>query len=426
MMALFGSVLLFAVAYLFFNYYRRLLAPAVLMPVVWGLVLLLHPLCQLTVLPDLYDLRWQTVMVFVVGALAFSMGGWVYSMLRERAAADSPVASPPVGAWQLSSLPVSRSLRWLLVLVVLGCLPAFIREAIRIFIASGAEDFLTGVRYELSYGEADLGPFKYLINFSVLVYGICQLESIRRPDFSNRLLTVLALAAAIVYAVFSTGRSYFVIILMLYLGLSSLLKPGFRMRKLWWTIPLLILVFTAYGFLYNKGGSFDASLGENVRSASENTAVYFVASLNAYDVETAAAGEPDFRPINSFRFFYVVAQSLGFIQLSAEDTNLLQEFVFVPYSTNVYTFYSPYTRDFGVIFAFLMLLLYGFLHSWLYHRACARRRSNELLYYALLLFPLCMSFFQDQYVSLLSIWLQSVIIIEGLLLLNKMLLVRRK
>jgi oligosaccharide repeat unit polymerase len=83
---------------------------------------------------------------------------------------------------------------------------------------------------------------------------------------------------------------------------------------------------------------------------------------------------------------------------------LIKEFTYVPDLTNVYTVYEVYFRDFsysGILIPPLFLV--G--HYWLYRKALLFG-GVWIFYYSASVYPLVMQFFQDQYFSILSLWIQ--------------------
>ena len=144
---------------------------------------------------------------------------------------------------------------------------------------------------------------------------------------------------------------------------------------------------------------------------TETTAIYLVSSLNALDLELQNNFDVDYSGNNSLRLFKKIAEKLGLVR-NAQVVKLEAEFVTVPYPTNVFTVYSPYLKDFGRLYAWMMIAIFGFLHTWLYDKAASTKSLRYSLYYAFLLFPLLMSFFMDFYLSILSTWIQIIFYTE--------------
>jgi oligosaccharide repeat unit polymerase len=139
--------------------------------------------------------------------------------------------------------------------------------------------------------------------------------------------------------------------------------------------------------------------------------------LNALDIELQTKNTEFQNGNNTLRFFIKAGQKIGLFK-DKKITDLIQEYQFVPYATNVYTFYSPYIRDMGLIYAFFILSMIAIVHTWLYK--IAQTVPKARLYYSFLLFPLLLTFFADQYLSLFSFWLQIFLLTELIYFINKL------
>jgi oligosaccharide repeat unit polymerase len=129
--------------------------------------------------------------------------------------------------------------------------------------------------------------------------------------------------------------------------------------------------------------------------------VYVIGSLAAFDrlrhtTVTLAWGD------NVFRTVWAVLYSIGF---DTKPVPLLQPYIKTPVLTNVYTVYQPYFLDFSYVGAVLIQFFLGLLHGHIYRRA-VRGSAFFVALYGLSLYPLVMQFFQDQYLNLLSTWVQ--------------------
>jgi oligosaccharide repeat unit polymerase len=80
---------------------------------------------------------------------------------------------------------------------------------------------------------------------------------------------------------------------------------------------------------------------------------------------------------NVLRFVYALLHALiG----SAEPVPVIQEFVAVPYDTNVYTAMQPFYLDFGAAGVLLGATLYGLIFGLTYHQARANRQLPLMIY----------------------------------------------
>ncbi len=267
------------------------------------------------------------------------------------------------------------------------------------------ENFFVGLRTELSYGDEDIGPLKYLVSFSLVIYAINLYAYLKENSKINQVLFIVSLLLTITYAVFMTGRTFFFMILIIYFGMSYLHKSNFSIRKNFWLLGIFLAVFISVGILFGKSGDAESSIRENILPASQSTGIYLVSSINALDWELNHNMQVSYDGSNTFRFFVKAGNQLHLLK-NAKVEDILQEFSFVPYPTNVYTFYSPYIEDYGIAFSWLMVGIFGILHTLLNDKALQVKNLRYSLYYSFMLFPLLMSFFQDQYMSLFSSWVQ--------------------
>lgn len=410
-----GLIFLF-INILILSFYLKLFkfiaAPAVVFSMVWTSGILLHILFSYTLLPDIFPLSASVYLLFTIGVLAFGMGAFL--------------AQPIEIHWQSDSIPsITLSLRVLLLFIVLAVLPFYVKKAIDIVIASEIENFLVGLRWELNYGDADYGWYKYFILLSIVTYAVCLIESIKMPNLVNRLITIIALLVTLVYVVLFTGRTFFLMILVVYIFSKYILSANFSIRKLAFFLVLALFVFIVFGLFFNKGGNIEDSFQDNVRSTSELTAIYLAGSLSAFQYEVENMSEVGFNGVNSLRFFYVIGEKLGFALPPNFKTSLVQEFVYVPYETNVFTFYSPYFRDFGFIYPILCLILFGFIHAKAFIIAKSSLNPKMIIYCGLLMYPIVMSIFSDQYFSLFSTWIQIIVFVEILWIINKFMIAKK-
>jgi len=83
----------------------------------------------------------------------------------------------------------------------------------------------------------------------------------------------------------------------------------------------------------------------------------------------------------------------------------IQQPVFVPFETNLYTGIQPVYGDFGIVGVVSAFALMGAATSCFYVKA-TRGDSLHTLYYALTLFPIVTMPIADQYFMALSLWLR--------------------
>jgi len=392
---------------------KKIMHPAVLFSLVWLVILSLHFIFSFTLLDELYPLNLSTYIIFFIGALAFSVGAYIQTIIFEKKEINGNIIED-----FSNQEGINLSLRLILLTIIIIGLPFYIQAAYRVFLASNIDSFFIGLRTELSYGTEDIGWTKYLVTFSLVVFAINLYSFFRKRDSVNSIILTINFIVTLLYIVLVTGRGIFLMLLLLYLGISFLVNRKFSVRRLSFFFLLFFILFIGIGIMFGKGGDTDNTIIENINPALKMTAIYLVTPLNALDWEQHHQFHVGYEGDYSLRFFKKIAEQLNFIK-NVKVTELVQPFVFVPYSTNVYTVYSPYVRDFGKIYAWLMLFLFGFVNTFIYFKAICTKNLRYSVYFSFLLFPLFMSFFQDQYLSLFSQWLQIVFYFEAIQFVNK-------
>ena len=408
---------LFAFNYKVVN--KKAFHPAVLFSLLWFAIILLHFIFTLTILNEAPPLSFQTYVLILTGTCTFSLGSFLIQATEEKWQTKS--SSEP---FVKSKLEISLYLRIILVAVVLIGLPFYILAAYRIFIASQLDNFFTGVRTATAYYDEDIGPTKYFSSFSYVVFGFTIYAFLQKRNWINRIMLIVCGLGTFAYAVLSTGRTLFLVILAVYAGISYIYSSRFEIKKYVLMAVGFLAFFMLIGVFWGKGGDTDSSAKENLKASTEVTSTYLVLSLNALDYATTHHMDINYTGENTFRFFIKIGQQAKIFP-QAKVKNLIKEFQFFPYPTNVYTVYIDYIEDFGNFFAWFMLGMFGMLHTWLHNRAIRTKSIRIALYYSFLLFPLFMSFFQDQYMSLFSTWLQVVFYIELILFTNKIFIAKK-
>lgn len=389
--------------------------PAVLFSLIWFFILLLHLIFKLSILNLLFDLHLQTLVIIFFGTLSFSIGSFLITLLKEKRERKKfgDIYNNPNWLNYFSS-----KLQVIILLITCLGLPYYIYQSYKIFLLSNIDNFFIGLRTELSYGDVDLGPEKYLTTVSYISMAFQQYCFYKKKSINNYFFLIISISTALIYAVFTTGRGPILWVATILIGMNFLHGKNFSFKRIIITISLFIVFFSIIGIFFGKGGNTEASFQDNLKSSSEVTSSYLVASVNALDLKLQQNIPPNYNGNNSLRFFKALGQSAGFFKYE-KVPELIQEFSFVPYSTNVYTIYYAYISDYGVPYALAMLAIFGMIQTLIYNKAIQTKNLRYSIYYSLTLYPLFMSFFQDIYISLLSTWLQVIVITELLILCNR-------
>jgi len=305
---------------------------------------------------------------------------------------------------RFSEVYVNEKLVFILQVLCVSMLPLIYYKALELTEGESVFTVLGYIklRFALTEDKMGYGWLSYISTISMVTSSVSILLYKDRRISFTRLIVSLVVSVAYIY--FSTGRTFFLLFFVLHL-LPLVLTKQIGLRGIFIGSCLLIFSFIVVATMTAKGVSIENDLSENIFSITENIRAYTIAPLLAfttlYDNPTQLMlGE------NTFRTILSVLHSIGFTEI--EPPTLIRDYAFVPDATNVYTVYDAYYRDFGN-YGFVIVAVFAVLHVYLYRRAVTQRGRYIFLYSASV-YPLLMQFFQDQYFSLLSMWVQLFIL----------------
>ena len=166
-------------------------------------------------------------------------------------------------------------------------------------------------------------------------------------------------------------------------------------------MAVLLIIFIVY-----SGMKSPYKTGEEI-SVFRNIENYLCGSMVAF---LDWAKEP-FREwgygLYTFRFFLAILHALGF---PVTVVPMVEPYVVNINGNvgNVYTFYKWYANDFGLLYALAWQFAVGALHGAIARQTLRKRSELWLISYAISFYPLIMQFFMDEYITMLSMWLQTV------------------
>lgn len=263
----------------------------------------------------------------------------------------------------------------------------------------GYGSYYDGLRsYLNAHRGGSFGVASYVLNFSFAGTAYLFLYA-RRLQATPWLLPSIALSFG--FALLSTGRTYLVLLGCIMIAVA--MPAGRRQRlALGLAAPLmggLLLVLATL-----MSGRLDITSVDSllVSLAQSNLKRYALTAVGALDI-LVNSDLPAMGGSMTFRTPLAVLRVLG-VQVAVPE--LLQPHVtFAGFVVNIYTVFSPYYRDFGLFGVGLFMTILGSLHGWVFRQLKTGLPifvvANALLFYALL-----MQFFQDQYFSLMSQWMQ--------------------
>ena len=374
--------------------------------VVHGIMWLFVSLGYVFFLGEVSAFSTQTLLIMMIGIAAFSIG--IYFGLEY--------------IWELHSshheTPVAYYFPAQIVLVSAIGLAMMLNKAFQIMPIDQATSWFgsgwswyTGLRNNLvlSQAKGSFGFASYVLNFSFA--GTAYLILFSRRRYLTPWLWI-SIVLSLGFALLSTGRTHLVLFGCMVVGAAM---PATRSNRvvLALFLPLLgaAILFLATFF----GGRLTTTSSETIIASLVHTQLkgYILTPVGAFDI-FVNSGLPNTWGSMTFRTPLAVLRFLG---IPIEVPEMIQPNVtFASFLVNVYTVFSPYYRDFGMAGVGLFMGLLGTLHGWIFRQLKTGMPiivvANALLFYALF-----MQFFQDQYFSLMSQWIQ---IIFWIYLFNKL------
>ena len=385
-----SCILLFLIFYLNKSEVKDIGYPPTIYSLLWFFIIFIHFLTVEFDLIEINELKLPTLLFIVFGTIIFSLGGLIGRSIKIK---EKPK--------QIIHLGLRKHKIYPLIIVTIICL-YFLTLNSLFLIASNQvmEGDMRNLRYAINKGES-LGIYKYGIYLSYLLFFIFSNHflSFGRSKF----LVVLMAIISIFYAVLSTGRTNLMLLFSLIFGLL-LIHKKLNIRRSIYGFTFFFIGFFAYAIILGKGGDSENSLLDNLQSVYVNSLQYLlggVTALGEYLNEKILYRNGE----NTFRFFYAALDQIGWLEMTREELMLTEEFIDVPFRTNVYTVYRYYLDDFGILFSFLMILIFGLVHTIVYNKSKKNRSITNMFAYSILLYCLLISFFQDQYISLLPTWI---------------------
>ncbi len=271
--------------------------------------------------------------------------------------------------------------------------------------------YLQLLRTNINYEGSSWGFTRYL-GLPLIVIS-CYLMVLKKGSpIKEKIPEIIIVIITLLIAIISTQRtSIFLLMIGLLFALSNNSLP--RLKTLVLSSSLFISMFTFVGFLVGKVGENTIVLNLVLLNGIESFAMYLLAPLSAL-AHSDIWQHTHLNGNYTLRFFFILLDKFGIH--SHEYTSLVMDFVYVPYPTNVYTFLGASVRDFGYLYFFYFMII-GIILGMVF--SLPRGRVSYRVLQGLAFYPIIMSVFQDQFFTLTSTWIQILITIFFLRILEK-------
>ncbi|MDK0799570.1 O-antigen ligase [Clostridium perfringens] len=403
MINLYFCILMVMLLFFYFYYKRDLLNPIIIYLGTWSLSIGGYILLN----NQFGDISNKTVYFLFGGSIFFILGSLIvmnlYSIRQYKR--DSTIL--------ILNKSRKKYIYMVLTFTILGLILMFIKS-IELANMIGFSNYYTSLRIATSQ-----------LNDSTGGYGILKYFNILSCSFTNIMLIVyfggykekwfktcvfLSTFTSISIAILLTGRGYLLTILIiilanLYISISNRKKGN---RYIFIFILVFFAVFIIYTLVLRKSEIQSFSINDKIEYIFNELAVYTSGSIPALDklINTCSIQEYG---INIFRTILAILNSVGFnfdvVSLVRESSNTGN------LSSNLYTFYDPYIRDFGYISGMLFQFIFGTMHSYFYVKSKKNKNIKFKYFYIITLPALVNQPLIDKYFSVLTTWIYYILIL---------------
>ena len=304
---------------------------------IWGLILGLYYLLD----TDLYPITKQFYICFLLWLPIFCLCAIATYMLSSRS--DYGMTT--------GGIDFNKSLFLLFFGISLIITPLYVYRVIQIVTMFGTEDLMTNVRTLAVYGEGQ-GILNYSAVINQALFVVALWAHPRIPIWQIVVLGLACLMNSL--AIMEKGMMFFVFVSTMFVLFE---KKVIRIRTIL-TFSILILILF---YIFNLGRA-----GEDSDYQKEETLFDFFTMYALSPPVAFCQLSPEVIPqfgTNTFETVYLFLKRFG-ADVVVKDK--LQEFVFVPVSTNVYTIFQPFFIDFGYRGVAFFAAVYGCLCGFLY------------------------------------------------------------
>lgn len=394
------NTILFIITY---ERYKNIFAPPVVLNLMWGFVNLLN-----------FFLGWNSneieYLILSLPALMFTIGFYFStSKLRTNAAVnnDTTYAYSKLTTYLIVSVVIILSLYYF----------NFMFSRIGTYYSGNL--WYTLRRIVWAENTKEIGIFNYPSIPLYLLPTILIFSLKKKKHRYIKISLILVLLMAFIWSVISTSRTQTFMLIFITLmsqivyrfnnyKLMSLSDKRKRKRLIVFSGILILVVFIYISTQKNPDAYGETS---GLSFALKSIANYTNLSSACF-VEWFKGGFKHRNGLNSFRLIYAVLRRLG-MDVDVVNTTSGGTFInFQGYTSNAFTVARNYVEDFGIFYMAFILLLFGLIHGLTYKKAiCSqgRKKIRFSIICGVLYIPLMYQILTDQYLNVLSQWIQYII-----------------
>lgn len=342
-------------------------SPLTLTIAIWAIILGLYYALE----TDLYPITKQFYLCFIIWIPIFLIcTSVIYALSSEQ--------KPKTVA--VNGIDYNKYTFYFFFIVSLIITPLYVYRVIQIVTMFGTEDLMTNIRTLALYGEGQ-GILNYSVVINQALFVVALWAHPKVPTWQVVILGIACLMNSL--AIMEKGSMFFVFVSSVFVLFE---KKVIKIRSILLFSVILFIVF----YLFNLGRAGEGSDYQKEETILDFFIMYVLSPPVAF-CQLPEEVTPQFGT-NTFEVIYLFLSRLGIGDFIVKDK--LQEFVFVPVSTNVYTIFQPFFIDFGYRGIAVFAGIYGCIIGWIYRQYKNGNGVGACLYtYAV--YVLLLQFYQE-------------------------------
>jgi oligosaccharide repeat unit polymerase len=331
----------------------------------------------------------STCLLLIFGALAFSFGCSLGPFAFSFGSSAAKMIPVKFRISEVDSIS-QRITNYILFIYCLGILPFFYRDVMSI--GSGLTS-LTDIR-NLIVAAATKGEKVYssIITGSIIAVTINSTFISFIEHTKGRYFIYLSVLLTLIYCVLNTGRTALMTLIFGLIAIHLIKRKKsmqFKQAIMSLGLPAILIISSMMGYMFLTHNTVE---GDLMTVALDYFFLYVIGGIPALD--TIIESGNNIAPHHTFQFFTELSNNL--LGTHFEIPPAIDIFVNVPFPTNVYTVYKFFYQDFGFGGTLAAVSIIGFIHGIIYKSAKLGSKYG-VYFYAISIYPLLMSFFDDTY-----------------------------
>lgn len=294
----------------------------------------------------------------------------------------------------LEPMQINQGFFMLFYTISLVCTPLYLYEIYKIIAMFGFDDLFFNLRILANSSDGD-GLLRYVLNLNQALFIIAtwNYQQVGRIKYITILLANMLCAIAIM----EKGFMFFLLFVTMFILYEK------RKIKLGTILLWSIVIFFAF-YAINNARELDNQKEDS--NILDFFSMYILSPSVAFGRVQEKLSEQF--GTRTFAFFYAFLTKTGLGNFVVEKK--LQDFVWVPIPTNVYTVFQPFFQDFGYKGVAFFASVYGVFSGWLY-RMCKNGNAISKCLYAYVVEIFILQFYQENLILSLSILFQFLIVV---------------